>query len=46
MKQATSQKDLMYGLLWLVNGWGTVAPIVPDYSQSPVHVFFLGKSWP
>ncbi|KAH7046060.1 hypothetical protein B0J12DRAFT_757484 [Macrophomina phaseolina] len=34
MQQATDRRDLIYGLLGLVNDWGSVAPITPDYSKA------------
>lgn len=34
MQQATDGRDLIYGLLGLVNDWGSVAPITPDYSKA------------
>lgn len=39
MQKATDNRDLVFGLLGLVNDWGDIAPVVADYSQSPVQVF-------
>ncbi|KAI0885970.1 heterokaryon incompatibility protein-domain-containing protein [Annulohypoxylon maeteangense] len=35
--QATEKRDLFYGLLGLVNDWGSAGPLIPNYG-SPPHV--------